>query len=683
MSIFGPQLSSRTGSREKSVEESLHLLRRSFRSGKTRPTGYRRHQLQRVDAFLRTHEADILQCLHEDLGRNANESLISEVGGITLLLRKALAEVEEWARPVRVVTPMEYWFGESYYTYEPKGVALVIAAWNYPVSLALDGLVSAIAAGNCVCLKVSEVATATAVLLAKTLPQFLDPETFLLVTGDGAATQELLTKNQFDHIVFTGNEQVAQAILKNPTVARNLTPVTLELGGKNPAVVLEDAFSSGAASSGAAGGRALRPRSASSRSTWKALVRRLLRQKMTNCGQVCMAPDYVLLPKVLWDDFLETANEIVAEFYGADGTESTSYSSIISSVHKARLEDLRTDTKGQLFDLVGVPGGADAKSGGKDRTTRATLPAMQEGDGEAATTSSPNHSEIGGLKESLPGAGKQNKGPSRTPSTSTATSSDAAGQQRESKSGSAPHHSRESDASDAPQGQNRKSGLSLILRPSMQDPCLQQEIFGPVLPVVLYDEEEYGQETREDRLERISGEICGIINQVFDCPLYTHIFGFDAELIQRIKDGHQSGSVAVNAPLLTFAHENLPFGGINRSGRGDLHGRFGFQELSYRRAHFRHLQVLPFGLEMLPMIDANFDRWHRLTPLLLKLLRWIQPARTLFATYFLRAGGRGSSSAWWLAALVRMACLWFLWRAFGRARSLLFRRWAALLRLKA
>eukprot|EP00392_Amoebophrya_sp_AT5.2_P010862 g10929.t1 len=470
-------------------------------SGKTRPTGYRRHQLQRVDAFLRTHEADILQCLHEDLGRNANESLISEVGGITLLLRKALAEVEEWARPVRVVTPMEYWFGESYYTYEPKGVALVIAAWNYPVSLALDGLVSAIAAGNCVCLKVSEVATATAVLLAKTLPQFLDPETFLLVTGDGAATQELLTKNQFDHIVFTGNEQVAQAILKNPTVARNLTPVTLELGGKNPAVVLEDAFSSGAASSGAAGGRALRPRSASSRSTWKALVRRLLRQKMTNCGQVCMAPDYVLLPKVLWDDFLETANEIVAEFYGADGTESTSYSSIISSVHKARLEDLRTDTKGQLFDLVGVPGGADAKSGGKDH-----------------------------------------------------------------------------------------------------------------------------------RLERISGEICGIINQVFDCPLYTHIFGFDAELIQRIKDGHQSGSVAVNAPLLTFAHENLPFGGINRSGRGDLHGRFGFQELSYRRAHFRHLQVLPFGLEMLPMIDANFDRWHRLTPLLLKLLRWIQPARTLFAT---------------------------------------------------
>ncbi len=238
-------------------------LTATFNSGKTKDLAWRREQLKAVERMMSEREQDIFDALQSDLGKSAMESFTTETGYVSGDAAYSRKNLNRWTRKRRVSTPIIGQPGRSWIQAEPLGIVLVIGAWNYPLQLTLAGMSAAIAAGNCVVLKPSELAPATSALIAQLIPEFLDPD---CVEGDVPETTALL-ELPFDHILYTGGGNVARIVMA--AAAKNLTPVTLELGGKSPCVVLPDA-------------------------NLEATARRIVWGKFTNAGQTCIAPDYIL-----------------------------------------------------------------------------------------------------------------------------------------------------------------------------------------------------------------------------------------------------------------------------------------------------------------------------------------------------------------------------------------------------
>ena len=213
-------------------------LRDGFESGLTRPLDWRRGQLDAVERMLRENEQRIAEALRADLSKPAQEVVLGETALLFSEIRHARSRMERWSRPRRVPTPAIAQPGRSFVQPEPLGVALIIGAWNYPLQLIFAPLVPAIAAGNCAVLKPSEVTPATSALIAEMVPQYLDRRAFAVVEGAVPETTALLERH-FDHIFYTGGAAVGRIVMK--AAAEHLTPVTLELGGKSPAIVDESA----------------------------------------------------------------------------------------------------------------------------------------------------------------------------------------------------------------------------------------------------------------------------------------------------------------------------------------------------------------------------------------------------------------------------------------------------------
>jgi aldehyde dehydrogenase (NAD+) len=291
------------------ASEVVAAAREAFDRGVTKPRAWRVAQLRALRALLVEHEGEIAAALRSDLGKSATEAWVTETGFVVREIDHTVRHLRAWTAPRRVRVPLSLAPGRARVVREPLGVVLVIAPWNYPVQLCLAPLVGALAAGNAVVLKPSELAPATSALLARLLPLHLDGSAVHVVEGAVPETTALLAE-RFDHIFYTGNGTVGRVVLE--AAARHLTPVTLELGGKSPAYVADDA-------------------------DLEVTARRLVWGKFTNAGQTCVAPDYVLASRPTLEALKPLLVEAIREAFGADPATSGDYGRIVDARHFERL----------------------------------------------------------------------------------------------------------------------------------------------------------------------------------------------------------------------------------------------------------------------------------------------------------------------------------------------------------
>ncbi len=286
--------------------------RARFESGATRPIAWRLRQLDGIARLCKEREDEIAEALREDLGKPHIEAYSAEISFTANEASHTRKQLAAWMKPERVPTTMLVQPGTSRIVREPLGVVLVIAPWNYPFQLAVGPLVGALAAGNCAVVKPSEVAPATSALLARRLPEYLDPDAVKVVEG-GVSVSTALLAERFDHVFYTGNGAVGRIVME--AAAKHLTPVTLELGGKSPCLV-DDAVDLDVA------------------------ARRIALGKWYNAGQTCVAPDYVLVHRKRHDDLLDALSRTIREFYGEDPQRSPDYGRIVNARHHRRLTAL-------------------------------------------------------------------------------------------------------------------------------------------------------------------------------------------------------------------------------------------------------------------------------------------------------------------------------------------------------
>jgi aldehyde dehydrogenase (NAD+) len=285
--------------------------RAEFTSGRTRTRAWRVATLRRLRDLVEAHEDRLLDALAADFAKPRFEAWTTEIGFVVADIDHTLAHLDGWMASDRVPTPMAFQPGSSHIVPEPVGVACVIAPWNYPVQLLLLPMIAAVSAGNAVVGKPSELAPATADAVQALVAEMNDPA-FALVLGGVAETTAVL-EQRFDHILYTGNGKVARIVMR--AAAEHLTPVTLELGGKSPAIVSRKADIDLAA-------------------------RRIAWGKFLNAGQTCVAPDYVLVERPVHDELVAAIGKHVTEFYGTDVEASADFARIVNDSHFHRLEKL-------------------------------------------------------------------------------------------------------------------------------------------------------------------------------------------------------------------------------------------------------------------------------------------------------------------------------------------------------
>ncbi|HEY7281928.1 MAG TPA: aldehyde dehydrogenase family protein [Actinomycetota bacterium] len=422
----------------------VQRLRATFDSGRTRPTTWRRGQLEAIKRMLVEHEDEFVAALAADLGKPSVEGWLTDVVLTTRDVDHTLRHMAEWMRPERVPVPVVHQPARARVVREPLGVVLVIAPWNYPIQLVLEPMIAAIAAGNAVVGKPSEISAASSAVLARLIPQYLDPDAVAVVEGGVDETTALL-EQRFDHILYTGNGRVGRIVAT--AAARHLTPVTLELGGKSPAIVHADADIEVAA-------------------------RRIAFGKWINAGQTCIAPDYVLVHRDVERALLEGLREQIRVFFGDDPRTSPDYARIVNASHFERLAGLLD--QGGFTEVVA--------GGAVDAGTRYIAPTVLRGvDPNAAV--------------------------------------------------------------------------------------MQDEIFGPVLPVLPVDDLDAAIRFVNERPK----------------PLSLYVFAKSRAAQQRVTTRTSSGGVCVNTTVVHFAVPGLPFGGVGESGYGAYHGREGFETFSNRK----------------------------------------------------------------------------------------------------
>lgn len=416
----------------------------------------RLEKLQKIYDYLVEHEADIIAALRADFKKPEVETLLSESGVVLSNIRYIRKRLSRWMKPKKVSTPLLMFGTNSYVHYESKGQALIISPWNYPLLLALLPATYAIAAGCTVILKPSEYSVHTAAFLQKMVAELFDPREFALVQGEGP-TAAALTEMPFNHIFFTGSPQVGKMVMK--AASKNLASVTLELGGKSPAVIDDN----------------IDIKDTASRTCWG---------KFFNGGQTCVAPDYALVHEDRAADFKVAMREKISDFFGENPKDSNSLARIINNRHFQRLQEILDDALEKGAELI-----------------------------------------TGGVN----------------------------------------------DPEECYFAPTVLSGVTEDMR------VMQEEIFGPILPIVTFD-------TLEKAVE--------IINRR-PKPLTMYINSKRQKNIDYLVKHTSAGSTTINDYLLNFANPNLPLGGVNNSGIGKSMGYHGFIEFTNERnmVHRRFLDA--------------------------------------------------------------------------------------------
>lgn len=415
---------------------------RFFLSGKTKEISFRIQQLNILKRAIEKNEARILDALHQDLGKAETEAYTSDIAQVLQEIGFALDHIHKWAKPKKTGTPFLLFPASSCICPEPHGVVLIIGAWNYPFQLTLSPLVAAMAAGNCAVVKPSENAPSTSMVIAAMLKESFVPEYISAIEGGAEETQALLAQH-FDYLFFTGGTRTGKIIME--AAAKHLTPVTLELGGKNPCIVDGDC-------------------------NVEVAARRIAWGKFLNAGQTCVAPDYLMVHASVKHSLLEQLQACINSFYGADPFTSPDYGRIVNDRHFSRLTSL-------LHGCNIVIGG---------QTNR----------------------------------------------------------------------------------EQRYIAPTVVDNISWDHPVMGEEIFGPIMPVLEYED-------LDDVIEILKPK---------PKPLALYFFSNDKTRQEKVLQKLSSGGICINDTLAHLLNQNLPFGGVGDSGIGAYHGKFGFDTFTHYKA---------------------------------------------------------------------------------------------------
>lgn len=294
------------------MQEKIQKQREFFRSGKTITLSFRKEALKRLGRAIRDHEEEIYEALRADLNKSKTEAYMCEIGMTLAELSYMLKHMDGWAGKQYKLSPLAQFSSTSYTIKEPYGVVLIMSPWNYPFMLTMEPLIGAIATGNCCVVKPSAYAPATSAVI-RTILRECFPEDYILVVEGGRAENQALLDQRFDYIFFTGGVTVGKEVMAK--AAKHLTPVTLELGGKSPCVVDKSAKLNLAA-------------------------KRIVFGKLLNCGQTCVAPDYILVERSVKEEFVGYLKKWIVKMYGENATENADYVKMINQKHFNRVTSL-------------------------------------------------------------------------------------------------------------------------------------------------------------------------------------------------------------------------------------------------------------------------------------------------------------------------------------------------------
>lgn len=432
-----------------------------LRSGITLDVNFRIRQLKRLKEAIKAHDVLIYDALKKDLNKPVFESYVTELGSVYSEIDYMIKHVKDWAKPKRVPTSLAHFYSKSHIYQEPYGRVLIIAPWNFPIQLSFVPLVGAMAAGNCVVLKPSELAPYTARVIQQIIESVFAREYVAVEQGDGKVSQQLL-KEGVDYCFFTGSTQVGKAIME--TASQTLTPVTLELGGKSPVIVAKD-------------------------TNIKHAAQRIVWGKFTNAGQTCIAPDYLLVDEVIRDDLISAIIEVIEEYYTKKPLENSDYSKMINKRHFKRVKKLM---KNQSV----IYGGGSNKE---------------------MLTIEP----------------------------------------------------------------------TLVLEPELDTELMQEEIFGPILPILTYREVSQAVEFIRSK----------------DKPLALYLFTQDKALKEYIIKNLSFGGATINDTLIHQSNYNLPFGGVGASGMGQYHGKYSLETFSHPKSVIEKTDLFDIKLRYPPYKD--------------------------------------------------------------------------------
>lgn len=295
-----------------SIEQSFHNSKQYFNTHETKSLKFRKKQLKQLSKSIKNYENDLLEAFQKDLGKNKVEAYATEIGFTLKNIKSARKELKNWAKTKQVNTPLFMFPTKSYIMKEPYGTVLIIGPFNYPFQLLIEPLIGAIAAGNTIILKPSEFTPNVSDVIQQIISDAFDPEYINIIQGNADTTQSLLHL-PFDYIFFTGSEQVGRIVYS--AASKNLTPITLELGGKSPAIIDESA-------------------------NIKVASERICFGKFTNAGQTCVAPDYLLVNRKVKDELISALKKTITEFYGTNIQDSPDFGRIVNKKHYHRLNEL-------------------------------------------------------------------------------------------------------------------------------------------------------------------------------------------------------------------------------------------------------------------------------------------------------------------------------------------------------
>ena len=425
---------------EQRINEIIEKQKKFFETGRTLDVSYRIAALKRLRDTIYKYENKIRDAIYSDLGKSEDEAYFCETGLVINELSYMITHTRKFAKDKTVVTPMAQFASHSFVKSSPYGQVLVMSPWNYPFLLSIDPLVDALSAGNTVVLKPSAYSPATSAVIAEMIEECFDEE--YVVTGGRAENQHLLSC-KFDYIFFTGSKEVGKFVMEKASA--HLTPVTLELGGKSPCIIDESAKISLAA-------------------------RRIVFAKFLNCGQTCVAPDYVLCHNSVKDEFVKELKDEIVRQYTETPITNAAYGKIINERHFDRICSLIDESK-------------TVHGGKSDRSRLKIEPTVMD-------------------------------------------------------------------------------------NVTFDDAVMKEEIFGPVLPILTY--------------ENIN-DVTGIVNGR-DKPLAFYVFSQNKRAIRALLSSCQFGGGCVNDAVIHLATSYMGFGGVGESGMGSYHGKCGFDTFSHKKS---------------------------------------------------------------------------------------------------
>lgn len=427
---------------ETEIRQIVENQRTYFYTGATLPLSHRIEALKKIQSYILTHETEIGKAIRKDLGKSDFESYMCETGLVLSEITYMLKHIRSFAKEKNVLTPLAQFHSRSFKKPSPYGVALIMSPWNYPFLLTIDPLIDALAAGNTVVLKPSAYSPYTSAVIQSMIEECFDTRYVAVITG-GRAENTCLLNEHFDYIFFTGSQTVGKEVMRH--AAAHLTPVTLELGGKSPCIVEESA-------------------------NIKLAARRIVFGKYLNCGQTCVAPDYIYCDRKIKDQLLAEIKRQIKRQFRSEPLTNKNYGKIINEKHFDRITKL-IDSSKVVF-------------GGKcDRTTLKIEPTVMD-------------------------------------------------------------------------------------HVTFDDAVMQEEIFGPILPILTYD-------SLDQAIHKINS---------MPHPLALYVFTSDKTAARKVTARCGFGGGCINDTIIHLATSEMGFGGFGESGMGSYHGKDGFRTFSHYKS---------------------------------------------------------------------------------------------------